>query len=109
MNRRSQVLIVACSLALGALGQHAAATSQGVGPGWYAEVTWAHEGTGPLSLYNLPDGTGHSFSEAFEFGTGNTVDATISLTIHDGFDRPLANFPAEDIWLRSADYGMVSC
>ena len=37
------------------------------------------------------------------------VDATISLTIHNAFDEPVANFPAEDIWLLSADNGMVAC
>lgn len=109
MNQRLRILFVAWTLAVGAHGFPVAATAQIVGDELLGEVSWAYEGTGVLSLYSLPDGSGHAFSAAFEFGTGGTVDATISLTLHDLFNRPIANFPAEDIWLHSTDNGMTSC
>ena len=109
MSHQPRILIVACTLALGTLGIPVPATTQGVGLDLPTEVSWAYEGAGPVSLYNLPDGTGRSFAEAVEFGSGSSVDATISLTIYDGFGNPIANFPAEDIWLRSLDDGMVAC
>jgi hypothetical protein len=77
--------------------------------GWSAEVAWAHDGPTPVSLYVLPDGQGKPFTEAFEFGFGVTTDATIHLTLYDAFMTPIANFPAEDMWLASLDDGMVPC
>ncbi len=77
-------------------------------------VEWAYEGEEILSLMVVPDGTGFAFDQARPPGNPVSgpvmpVDATITLTIIDGLDTPVANFPSEDIWLESADGGMIPC
>ena len=80
----------------------------------HSAASWPYSGPETLSLFNLPDGSGHSFTQVFLPGTadggpGVFVDATITLTVLDSYDNPIANFPYEDIWLESADGGMVPC
>ena len=77
-------------------------------------VTWAYQGGETLSLMNLPDGSGHGFTQALLPGTPDGsapafVDATITLTMLDGGFTPVAHFPFEDLWLESADGGMRAC
>jgi hypothetical protein len=67
-----------------------------------------YAGVETLSLYSLPNGYGNPFANAFLPG-GSTADATITLTLRDGFGVPIQNFPFEDMWIESADMGMVSC
>ncbi len=55
-----------------------------------------------LSLYNLPTGAGSPFTEAVAFG-GAVFDATISITLLDGLDQPIENYPFEDITLSCTD------
>jgi len=71
---------------------------------------WNWEYSDPVHLMVLPSGGGPSFAEASFIG-GVPVDATIhvQLWLQDGWNPagPLANFPAEDLWLHSP--GLVSC
>ncbi|HOX24399.1 MAG TPA: dockerin type I domain-containing protein [Candidatus Krumholzibacteria bacterium] len=53
------------------------------------------------SVWNLPGGSGSRFDEAFAPG-GATVNATITLTLIDTNGDPIANYPAEDIWLETS-------
>jgi hypothetical protein len=62
-----------------------------------------------LSLFCVPDGGGKDFTECFVKG-GDTVtglpvivDATITLTLEDGGGFPVADYPAEDMWLQWTD------
>jgi hypothetical protein len=72
---------------------------------------------GPLVpvLFNLPNGAGSAFTAAATWdgvtpGLGTAVvDATITVTLIDGGDVPVANFPREDLWLESQDGGMAFC
>lgn len=60
-------------------------------------------------LYNLPNGGGSRFDEA-QLEDGTLVDATLTVTLADGSGQPIANFPAEDIWLASLINGeLVPC
>jgi hypothetical protein len=66
-----------------------------------------HDGSA-VSLFNLPNGGGSDFGSA-QLADGTVVDATISVIIRDGNNDPIPGFPAEDLWLASADGGMVPC
>lgn len=74
----------------------------------HSTVEWGYSGDQTLSLFVLPDGSGHPLTEAY-LPDGQTTDATITLTLVDDFLNPVALFPREDLWLESADGGMVSC
>jgi len=65
--------------------------------------------TGPETavMFNMPNAGGSAFADA-RILTG-AVDATITLTLNDGLGVPIANFPFEDMWLESADGGLVPC
>ena len=67
-----------------------------------------YTGVETLSLFNLPNGGGRAFDAAFLPG-GAAGDATINLVLRDGLGVPIANFPFEDMWIESADAGLVSC
>ncbi len=73
-------------------------------------ATRAYTGTEVLSLFNLPSGGGAAFTEANLPG-GGIADATITVTLHDGLDAPIANYPFEDITLSCDDgtHAMVPC
>ncbi len=68
----------------------------------------AYGGVETLSLYSLPNGGGRTFAAAFLPG-GAAGDATITLTLRDGLGVAIANFPFQDMWIESADGGLVSC
>ena len=72
------------------------------------EVSIAYPGPGTPSLMNVPDGDGNPFTAAHD-EQGNLVDATITLYLRDAWGTAIANFPFEDMWLESADGGVVSC
>jgi len=63
---------------------------------------------GPVSIVVLPDGSGDPLTAA-RTPSGAIVDATLTLTLRDCWDEPIPNFPAEDLWLESADGGLVPC
>ena len=65
-------------------------------------------GTETLSLFNLPDATGRAFANAF-ISPATPTDATILMTLRDGFGDPVVGYAAEDMWIASADAGMVPC
>ena len=68
----------------------------------------AYDGPGQATVMNFPDGAGSSFTESLD-PDGNVVDATITLVVLDWNDFPIPDFPMEDIWLESADGGLVPC
>ncbi len=67
----------------------------------------AYVGPGPAVLFNIPNGGGSAFTAARDL-TG-VVDATVTLTLMDGTPAVIADFPAEDMWLESADGGLAFC
>jgi hypothetical protein len=68
----------------------------------------AYTGNETLSVYCLPNGNGQPFTNGFLPG-GAIQDATITLIVRDGLGVPLENFPLQDLWIASADDGMVPC
>jgi hypothetical protein len=50
-------------------------------------------------MFNVPDGSGSTFAEARN--VLGPLDATITLHLRDGNNMPIANFPAEDLWITS--------
>jgi len=71
----------------------------------------AYSGVASLSMYNLPDGSGCAFGDAYAEG-GGRADATITVTVVDGFNVPIVDYPFEDIWLQSAGVtgtGLIAC
>ncbi len=64
-------------------------------PGTYAAV-----------LFTLPNGSGNAFTDARL--NGDTVDATLILTVVNNLGDPIENYPAEDIWLVT-EGGFTSC
>ena len=79
-------------------------------PCWYGEmdIEFAYSGDETLSLFNLPNGNGSSFSNA-QLPSGSYADATITITLFDCNGDVVASFPAEDLWLESADGGLLAC
>ncbi len=69
------------------------------------------EGVGgeTVALFNLPNAGGSAFDQAQIYMDGTIIDATITMTVLDAFGTPVADFPSEDMWLESADGGMVAC
>jgi hypothetical protein len=91
--------IFACALIVGS----ASFAVAGV-PDLDLSSTVHYTGAGTPVLYNLPSGTGSAFTEARIVSSPPTVvDATITLTVLDGGSIPVANFPAEDMWLETTD------
>lgn len=62
----------------------------------------------PVSCYVMPDGTGDPLSDVTVFG-GGRIDATITLTLVDGGGVPVADYPAEDLWLGTTLGGLALC
>ena len=104
MNRKNIMGLFVCVLMLGGASFAAA----GVPDLQETTAGLVYTGTETLSLFNLPNGAGKPFTEAF-LSDGSTTDGTINLTLEDGFGVPIANFPFEDMWIESADGGMVPC
>lgn len=84
------------------------AMAQGVPDLYNSHTECAFSGPGTATLYTLPDGTGAPFSQAQD-ELGNVVDATITLTLLEANDYPIVDFPSEDIWLESENFGLVPC
>ena len=73
-----------------------------------SEAFIAYDGPGTPTLLVVPDGNGNPFTEAHA-EQGNVVDATITLYLRDSQGVPIANFPREDLWLETAESGVVPC
>ncbi len=63
---------------------------------------------GEVSLFSVPDGSGKSPAACYAFG-GTVVDATITVEVVDAMAEPVRMYPAEDMWLESADGGLIHC
>lgn len=104
MNLRKFMGLFACALVLGV----ASFASAGVPDLEETTADLAYGGVETLSLFNLPNGAGKTFAQAFLPG-GTETDGTINMVLRDGFGDPIANFPASDMWIASQDNGMVPC
>jgi hypothetical protein len=85
------------------------AAAAGVPPEPWVEVV--RHADQPVSLFCTPAGDGAPFAEALGFG-GFRVDATLEIILFNdapGWGYPVANYPAEDIWLDSFDPTLAAC
>ena len=105
MNLRKSLGLFACALIIGA----ASFASAGVPDLQTTTADLVYTGTETLSLFNLPNGAGLPFTEAFLPAGAGQTDGTIELFLRDGFGAPIDNFPAADMWIESADLGMIAC
>lgn len=62
----------------------------------------------PALLYVSLGGSGSRLDQAYALG-GNIVDATITVILRDGAGEPIANYPANDIWLTTAGGAFNEC
>jgi len=106
MIRRSCITLPAFLLCLFVIPVTSAQTTDLIGP--YGEYDMAYQGPETLTLFVVPDGRGDSFDQAY-LPFGGTEDATITLLLMDAYWVPIANYPAEDMWLESEDNGLVPC
>jgi hypothetical protein len=97
--------LFACALIIGA----ASFATAGVPDLENTTASRAYGGPETLSLFNVPNGSGKAFSQAFLPGGGGSADATISMTLRDGLGVPIDNYPFEDMWIESGDGGLVAC
>ncbi len=103
--------ILAAALCAGVCLAAAGAAAQGTGipPLPWVEVT--RSAGQPVSLFCTPAGGGCAFTESFAFG-GAAVDGTVEIVLwsdETGYGEPVANFPAQDIWLGTAAGSLVPC
>ena len=73
----------------------------------FATLTTA-AGATECSVFVLPDGQGTPFTAAFTAGY-EVIDATITILLTDYNLVPIVGYPAEDLWLETANDGMVAC
>ena len=101
--------LFACALILGA----ASFATAGVPDLQTTTAGLVYTGTETLSLFNLPNGAGLPFTEAFLPAGGGQTDGTIELYLRDGFGVVIANFPRADMWIENtgqgAEFGLVAC
>lgn len=71
-------------------------------------VSWSLGAGQSATLLVVPDGSGPPFTAAHN-AAGMLVDATITLQMIDFCGDPIFMFPAEDMWIQSADHGVVWC
>lgn len=106
MIRRSCLFLTAFLLCLLLVPVTYAQTTDIGGP--YGEYDMAYQGPETLTLFVVPDGSGDSFDQA-SLPLGGAEDATITVLLVDANWVPIANYPAEAIWLESEDNGLVPC
>ena len=84
-----------------------AAALAGIGPCGYSTAEVAYIGPETAVVLVLPDGSGTPLTAArLPFGE---IDATVTLRVLDCTGLPVPNYPAEDMWLESADGGLAMC
>lgn len=96
--------LAVCALIIGS----AALAVAGVPDLQQSTAVRAYAGIETVSVYSLPNGGGRAFTAAFLPG-GSAADATVTLTLRDGLGVPIVGFPFQDMWLESADNGMIPC
>jgi len=100
--------LFACTLIIGA----ASFAMAGVPDTQTTTAGLAYTGTETLSVFNLPNGAGLPFTEAFLPGATQT-DGTILMTVRDGFGVAVANLPRADMWIENVgvgtETGMIAC
>lgn len=60
------------------------------------------------SVFVVPNGAGESFTNAFLPG-GDSIDATVTVTLVTNFGNPVVAYPAEDLWIGTDADGLVLC
>jgi hypothetical protein len=79
------------------------------GVGLYDCLDVVRASTVPVSVFTIPDGTGHALTGAFTLG-GGSADASLAITVVDQLNDPIAGFPAEDIYLEpQGETSLVFC
>jgi len=105
---RKLTVLAVCALLIGS----ATLASAGVpSPALSTADMLAYTGTATLSMFNMPNGAGRAFTEAFVLG-GGAADATITVMVRDGLGAPIEFYPFEDIWLAStgsSGTGLAAC
>lgn len=72
-------------------------------------LSWATTAaTAPVTLYVLPEGNGDPLTQATIHG-GGKMAATITLNLVDANMVPIPDYPAEDLWLKTDQNGLVLC
>ena len=101
--------LFACALIIGA----ASFATAGVPDLQTTTAGLVYTGTETLSLFNLPNGAGLPFTEAFLPAGAGQTDGTIELILRDGFGVVIANFPRSDMWIENVgtgvEFGLVAC
>ncbi len=99
------LVLFVCALTLG-LASVATANIPDLSTSTAETAFHAGGGTGAVTLYVVPDGTGSVFADAKD-ATFAAADATVTLYLRNSVGGGIANFPAEDLELRSA--GLALC
>lgn len=102
MSRRIAPSIAAGLLVLG-IASHAFALSDIPDPNNSVVEMAGYSGTAPLSVFNVPDGSGYAMTQARGLSTpvGLWEDATITLTLVSHTGLPVFAYPYEDLWLEN--------
>lgn len=70
------------------------------------DLSTADVATDGAVLFVRPDGMGDPFTQA-HMANGSVVDATVTLTLVNYLGQPLADYPAEDLWLETDGDGLA--
>ncbi len=98
------IILLSCLVCFFAVG----AMAQDTNVPCFEVIIEMASGVEPVSLFSLPDGSGKPLIQA-QYASGEEVDASITLTILDCAGTAIAGIPGEDLWLKSADDGVVHC
>lgn len=62
-----------------------------------------------VSVFTNVDGQGNPINGAKAAASSTPVDATITVTVIDTFGNPIFQYPFEDMWLETANGGLLLC
>jgi hypothetical protein len=108
MRSVKSVSSVVCILLLVCSAAYSADPDDGVPSLSLSTAEMAHQGPETLILLMVPDGSGPGFSQA-STPSGGYGNATITLRLADEMNFAIAQFPAEDIWIRPSDNSLPFC
>ena len=103
MLRRNVMGLMVCIMCLGV-----ASLSYAGQPDLTLSTFVAAHGTGQVSVFCVPNGSGKALDEAM-VEAGGSVDATITVTLVDAGGNPIYLYPFEDMWLETDMGGLVPC
>ena len=102
---RGMVVFFGVIAALTAAGP---ATAQMFPSAQNSSVTLVTQGTPPLSMYVLPNGSGTQFSACYD-ATGTVVTASLVVTLRDAAGNPAINVPASSVRLEHLSSPLAWC